>query len=212
MIQPDVPAAVDDDSPLARSNGELGLLEKLRRGDPAAATELVERYAARAYRIALGITRDAEGAGDVVQKAVWNVLRNVDTFRDDAALASWLYRIVTKAACQRARPTAHQRAGIARQDVLPRFHEDGAPVVIDDWSPRLNDRATVDRARVALSAAIDELPSDYRAVVILCDAEALTLAEAASALGLGVGGVKTRLHRARLFLRKRLTALMEAAT
>ena len=211
MIQPDIPAAVDDDSPLARSNGELGLLEKLRHGDPAAATELVERYAARAYRIALGITRDAEGAGDVVQNAVWNVLRNVDMFRDDAALASWLYRIVTKAACQRARPTAHQRAGIALQDVLPRFHEDGAAVVIDDWSLRLNDRATVDRARVALSAAIDELPSDYRAVVILCDAEALTLAEAASALGLGVGGVKTRLHRARLFLRKRLTALMEAA-
>lgn len=131
----------------------------------------MERYATRAYRIALGITRDAEGAGDVVQNAVCNVLRNVDAFRDDAALASWLYRIVTKAACQRARPPAYQRAEIALEDVLPRFHEDGAPVVMDDWSLRLNDRATVDRARAALNAAIDELSPDDRAVVVLCDAE-----------------------------------------
>jgi RNA polymerase sigma-70 factor, ECF subfamily len=211
MIQPDVPTAVGDESPLDRSNGKLGLLGKLRRGDPAAATELVERYAARAYRIALVITRDAEDAGDVVQNAVWNVLRNVDTFRNDAALASWLYRIVTNAACQRARPAAHPRADIALEDVLPPFHEDGAPVVIDDWSLRLNDRATVDRARAALNAAIDELSPDYRAVVVLRDAEGLTLAETARSLGINVAGVKTRLHRARLFLRKRLTAGLETA-
>jgi RNA polymerase sigma-70 factor (ECF subfamily) len=83
--------------------------------------------------------------------------------------------------------------------------------IVDDWSLRLNDPATRTRVRAALNAAIDELSPDYRAVVVLSDAEGLTLAETASSLGLSVAGVKTRLHRARLFLRKRLTAVMGAA-
>jgi RNA polymerase sigma-70 factor, ECF subfamily len=210
MTEADAPTAVGDDMP-ERTDGELGLLEKLRHGDPTAATELVERYAARAYRVALAITRDAKDAEEVVQKALWTIVRNVDTFRDDAALGSWLYRIVTNAACERARPTTHQRSDISLEDVLPRFHEDGAPDIIDDWSVRLNDPATRKRVRAALNAAIAELSPDYRAVVVLRDAEGLTLAETASSLGITVAGVKTRLHRARLFLRKRVTALMEAA-
>ena len=199
MTGADAPTVVGDDMPPARPDGELGLLEKLRRGDPAAATELVERYAAQAYRVALAITRDAEDAEEAVQRALWNAVRNVDTFRDEAALGLWFLRVVTNAACQKA------------ADVLPTFHEDGGPVIIDDWSLRLNQPALRPRVNAALNAAIDELPPDYRAVVVLSDAEGLTPAETASALGFTVAGVKTRLHRARLFLRRRLTALMEAA-
>src|SRR5262249_23108125 len=62
LTRPDAPTAVGDDMPPERNDGELGLLERLRRGDPAAATELVERYAERAYRVAFAITRDAEDA------------------------------------------------------------------------------------------------------------------------------------------------------
>jgi len=211
MTEADAPTAVGDDLPRERTDGELGLLEKLGRGDAAAATELVERHAARAYRVALTITRDAEDAEEVVQNALGNVVRHVATFLDDAALGSWLFRVVTDAACQKARRSAHQQAEISMDDVLPRFHEDGAAPSIEDWSVRLNDPATGNRVRAALDAAIDELAPDYRAVVVLCDAEGLTLAETASSLGMSVAGVKTRLHRARLFLRKRLTALMENA-
>ncbi len=211
MTEADAPAAVSDDMPPERTGGELGLLEKLRRRDPAAAIELVERDAARAYRVALAITRDAEDAEAVVQDALSNALSKVDTLLDDDALRSWLFRVATDAACQKARRTAHRQAEISMDDVLPRFHEDGAAPIIDDWSVRLNDPGTRTRMHAALNAAIDELPPDYRAVVIVCDAEALTLAEAASALGLSVADVKTCLHRARLFLRKRLPALMEAA-
>jgi len=211
MTEADAPTVVGDDMPPARPDGELGLLEKLRRGDPAATTELIERYAAQAYRVALAITRDAEDTEEVVQRALWNAVRNVDTFRDEAALGLWFLRVVTNAACQTARPTSDARADVSLADVLPTFHEDGGPVIIDDWSLRLNQPALRQRVNAALNAAIDELPPDYRAVVVLSDAEGLTPAETASALGLTVAGVKTRLHRARLFLRRRLTALMEAA-
>jgi RNA polymerase sigma-70 factor (ECF subfamily) len=193
--------------------GELGLLEKLRRGDPAGATELVERYAARAYRVALVITRDAEDAEKVVGDAVCNVIRNVETVRGDAALGPWLFRLVTNAACQKARRTTAQRAEISLEDVLPRFHDDGEPTaLVDDWSGRLNDPVALSRVRTTLNAAIDELSPENRAVVVLRDVEGLTVAEAAASMGTTVANTKTRLHRARLFLRQRLAARMEMAS
>src|SRR5262249_58807263 len=124
----------------------------------AAATELVERYAARAYRVARAITRHADDAEEVVQRALWNAVRNVDTFRDEAALGLWFLRVVTNAACQKARPTSRTRDDICLEDVLPRFHEGGGPTVVDDWALRLNDPATHTRVRAALDAASDELP------------------------------------------------------
>jgi RNA polymerase sigma-70 factor (ECF subfamily) len=213
MIRADAPPATPDDAPPSGTDGgDARLLAGLRRRDPAAANELVDRYAARAYRVAIGITRNAADAEEVVQDALWNGIRNVDSSRGDAAFGSWFYRIVANAACQKLRRTAHRRAEISLEEVLPRFHEDGAPeVLIDDWSGRLDDAATRTGVRTALSAAIDELAPDYRAVVIMRDVEGLTLAEAAAAMGITVANAKTRLHRARLFLRKRLAAFMEAA-
>jgi len=79
-----------------------------------------------------------------------------------------------------------------------------APVA--DWSMSVDDPARQTELRMVLSTAIDELPADYRAVVLLRDVEGLSQQETAEALGLTVVNVKTRLHRARLFLRKRLDA------
>jgi len=210
MRQADVAGgALDDDA----ASGERRLLDGLRRGEPAAENELVERYAARAYRLAIAITRNAADAEEVVQDALWSAIRKIDTFRGDAALGSWLYRIVTNAACQKVRRTAHQRAEISLDDVLPRFHEDGAPAaIVDDWSGRLDDPAIRSHVRATLSAAIDDLSPDYRALVIWRDVDGLTIAEAATSMGISLATAKTRLHRARLFLRKRLAVVMETAS
>jgi RNA polymerase sigma-70 factor, ECF subfamily len=210
MRQADVAgSALDDDA----ASGERRLLDGLRRGEPAAENELVERYAARAYRLAIAITRHAADAEEVVQDALWSAIRKIDTFRGDAALGSWLYRIVTNAACQKVRRTAHQRAEISLDDVLPCFHEDGAPAaIVDDWSGRLDDPAIRSQVRATLSAAIDDLSPEYRALVILRDVDGLTIAEAATSMGISLANAKTRLHRARLFLRKRLAVVMECAS
>jgi RNA polymerase sigma-70 factor (ECF subfamily) len=177
----------------------------------AAPSELVERYAARAYRVARAITRDPADAEDVVQDALWNVIGNVDAFHDDAALESSFYRAVTNAACRKAQRTTHQRAEISLKEVLPRFHEDGGPAVIDDWSGRVDEPATRSSMRDALDAAIDELSPADRAVVVLRDAEGFTLDETATWMGITIATAKARLHRARLFLRRRLAVAMEAA-
>ena len=85
------------------------------------------------------------------------------------------------------------------------FHENGehaAPVA--DWSPSLDDHTRQSELRMALTAALHELPPHYRTVLILHDVEGLSHIEAAETLGLSVPNVKSRVHRARLFLRKRL--------
>ena len=183
------------------------LVSALRRGDPMAVEDLVAAYGARAYRLATGITRNAQDAEEAVQDAFLSVTRKIDTFRGESAFRSWLYRIVVNAAYQRCRRRRRRGADVSLDEVLSEFDEQGrhaAPV--GDWSMRLDDPACQAELRAVLSAAIDELPADYRAVVLLRDVEGLPHREIAELLGLSVVIVKTRVHRARLFLRKRLEA------
>jgi RNA polymerase sigma-70 factor (ECF subfamily) len=196
-----------------RVDADGQLLEALRRRDSAAAEGLVTRYGARAYRLAMGITRNAADAEEVVQDAFWSVIRKIETFRGDAAFGSWLYRIVANAAFQKMRRGLHRRTEISLDEVLPTFHEDdGAAPPIEDWSERVDDPAIRSDLRSALSSAIEELSPEYRIVVVLHDVEGLPMAEVAKTVGITVANAKTRLHRARLFLRKRLATFMDATS
>jgi RNA polymerase sigma-70 factor (ECF subfamily) len=190
---------------------EGSLLEALRRRDPSAAEQLVARFGARAYRLAWGITRNAEDAEEAVQDAFLNVARKIDTFRGDSAFRSWIYRVVSNAAYQKVRGAAHRRAELPLDAVLPSFHEDGRhtePVV--DWSSAVDDPSRGTELRLALAAAIAELPAKYQAAVLLHDVEGLSSSEVAETLGISLGNAKTRVHRARLFLRERLAEAMTA--
>jgi RNA polymerase sigma-70 factor (ECF subfamily) len=181
------------------------LVEALRRREPTAAERLVDAYGDRAYRLAIGITGTAQDAEEVAQDALWTVVRKIDTFRGESAFGSWLYRIVANAAYQKLRGRHGRRGDISLDEVLPLFHENSrhaAPIA--DWSPSLADPSRQTELRIALTAAIDELPPGYRAVLILYEVEGLSNIEVAETLGLSVSNVKSRLHRARLFLRKRL--------
>jgi RNA polymerase sigma-70 factor (ECF subfamily) len=183
--------------------GDDQLLEGLRRGDSIAAERLVARYGKRAYRLAMGITRNTADAEEVVQDALWSVIRRIDTFRGDARLGSWLYRIVANAAFAKLRQRAARRREIALDEMPPAAREDGAGPA--DWSGPLDDPAIRCELRAALSTAIDELSPPYRAVVVLRDVEGLPIAEVARSVGVPISNAKTRLHRARSFLRRRLT-------
>jgi len=199
-----------------RADRDLDLLQALRDREPMAAERLVSRYGERAYRLARGITGNGQDAEEVVQDAFWTVVRKIDTFRGESAFGSWLYRIVANAAYQKLRGRQSRRGELSLDEVLPFFDEGGshfAPMA--DWSPRVDDPAIQAELRTALTSAIDELPAAYRAVLVLRDVEGRSNLEIATALGLSVPVVKTRVHRARLFLRKRLghcMTTMEATT
>jgi RNA polymerase sigma-70 factor (ECF subfamily) len=183
---------------------DTALVEQLRRDDGGAAEALVDTYGSRVYRLAVRVTGNASDAQEVVQDALWTVVRKIDTFRGDSAFGSWLYRIVANAAYQKVR-SRRRHPEVSLDDVPPAFHEDGEHVApIDDWSPKVNDPCHQTEVRRALTAALDALPADARTAVVLRDVEGLSMAEVAAALGLTISNAKTRVHRARLFLRQHL--------
>ena len=183
------------------------LLAALRRGDPTAAEDLVAAYGDRASRLANRITGNAQDAEEAVQDAFLSVIRKIDTFRGDCAFGSWLYRIVVNAAYERCRSRRRRGADVSLDTVLPVFDEHGRHVApVADWSLSVDDPARQIDLRIVLSTAIDELPADYRAIVLLRDVEGLAPGDIAAILDLTVDNVTTRVHRARLFLRKQLEA------
>src|SRR3989442_1784587 len=180
-------------------------LDLLRHLEPTAAERLVTTYGDRAYRLATSITGDGQDAEEVVQDAFWTVVRKIDGFRGESAFGSWLYRIVANAAYQKLRARQSRRRDVSWDEVLPFFDERSRHVVpMIDWSPRVDDPSVQTELRVALTAAINELPAAYRTVLVLRDVEGLANPEIAEIMGLSVPVVKTRVHRARLFLRKQL--------
>jgi len=195
----------------ARVERDQALIDALRRGEPASAERLIETYGERAYRLAMRITRNPQDAEEIVQDALWTIMRKIDTFRGEAAFGSWLYRIVANAAYQRVRGDRHRRSEISLDEILPVFHEDGehAPAIVD-WSSALNDPARQSELRRVLTSAMNALPEDYRTAIVLRDVEGFSTVEVAQTLGLSVANVKTRVHRGRLFLRKRLAEYASA--
>src|SRR2546425_11613450 len=96
---------------------DADLLEALRRRDVTAAERLVSTFGDRAYRLAIGITGKQQDAEEAVQDAFWKVISKIDTFRGDAALRSWIYRITANAAYQRRRSAARRRDEISLDEI-----------------------------------------------------------------------------------------------
>jgi RNA polymerase sigma-70 factor, ECF subfamily len=193
-----------------REDPDATLVEALRRDDPQAMEDLVERYANRVYRLALRITGSNEDAEEVTQDALWTAGRKVHTFKGDSAFGSWLYRVTANAAYMKLRSRRSRSNEIALDDVLPAL-DGGHFEPMDDWSPRVDEQALQGELREVLEGAIDQLPADYRTALVLHDIEGLSNPDIAEALGISLPAVKSRVHRSRLFLRKRLSSYMAPA-
>jgi RNA polymerase sigma-70 factor (ECF subfamily) len=194
-----------------RADRDLSLVEALRLREPTAAERLVATYGERAYRLAMGITGNKQDVEDVVQDACWSVVRKIDSFRGDSTFGSWFYRIVANGAYGKLRSRLGRPADISLDDVMPVFDEHGRHAVpVADWSSRVDNPALQSELREALTSSIAALPDLYRTVLVLRDVEGWSTVEIARGLGLSVPVVKTRVHRARLFLRKRLGNVLMA--
>jgi RNA polymerase sigma-70 factor, ECF subfamily len=197
------PTSLDRDWPL---------VEALRLREATAAERLVATYGKRAYRLAIRITGSEQDAEEAVQDAFWSVMRKIDTFRGDSSFGTWIYRIVSNAAYMHVRRRRQASVEIPLDQILPSFDEDGRHAdVIRDWSSSIDDPAVRAELRAVLSSAVSELPAQYRAVFVLRDVEGRSTAEVAGVLGITVATAKIRVHRARLFLRKRLSTFMASA-
>ena len=193
-----------------KTDGDAALVEALRRDDPEAPELLVETYGDRVYRLALRITGSNEDAEEAAQDALWTAARKISTFKGESAFGSWLYRIAANAAYQKLRARRSKAHEIAMEDVLPAFDDAGRHFEpMADWSERVDEQALQGELRRVLGAAIDGLPPDYRTALVLHDVEGLSNPDIAEALGISLPAVKSRVHRSRLFVRKKLADYMK---
>jgi len=194
-----------------KADRDARLVESLRRREAGAAEALVGAYGDRVYRLAIRITGSEQDAEEAVQDALWTAARKIDTFKGESAFGSWLYRITANAAYQKLRSRQGQRLEVSWEDLGPRFDEHNHQVEpFGDWSARIEEPALQTELRAVLSAAINDLPSDYRTAFVLHDMEGLSNPEIAETLHVSLPAVKSRVHRSRLFLRERLAKYVAA--
>lgn len=179
---------------------ESALLAGLRRGDEEAFEELVRSQMGRMLAVARRFLPE-EDARDAVQDALLNVTKSIGSFRGNARLSTWLHRIVVNAALMRIR-TRKRKPEESIEDLLPRFLEDGHQAEpAGPWRESALELIERDEVRQTVRESIQELPEDYRAVLLLRDVEERDTQETAELLGISAGNVKVRLHRARQALR-----------
>jgi RNA polymerase sigma-70 factor (ECF subfamily) len=153
-------------------------------GDPQAFGILAHRHRDRLWAVALRTLGDREEAADAVQDALISAFRHANSYRGDAAVTTWLHRIVVNACLDRVR----------RRQARP-----AVPLGERDIAYRRDDHAQVD-TRLDVRAALQSLPEGQRAAIVLVDMEDLSVAEAAEILGVAEGTVKSRCSRGRLAL------------
>lgn len=181
------------------------LIDRLKAGDEEALEALFNRYSTKLYNVAQKILGEVADAEEVIQDVFWTAFRKAKSFRGTAQFSTWLYRLTLNAALGKIRRSKKSKE-IEYEEYLPKFQRDGhhsvRPVV--DWSDSLDEKYAEQELHELLKDALDQLKPMDKSVVVLSDLEGMPDKEIAVMLGLTVSAVKTRLHRARLFLRGKL--------
>ncbi|HAX44362.1 MAG: RNA polymerase sigma factor [Bryobacteraceae bacterium] len=182
---------------------EAALVDQARGGDLAAFSELVRRYERRVYRTARHIVQNDEDAEDVLQEAMLKAFEHLDSFQGNSKFYTWLVRIAVNESLMKLRKRKSDRSVSLDESI----ETDEEPIVreIAVWDDNPEQRYSQTELREILDKAIDSLKPIFRTVFILRDVEELSTEETAEILGLSIAAVKSRLLRARLQLRERLT-------
>ncbi len=193
-------------SPALTPQSVLQLVERCRNGDLEAFDEIVALHQNRIYNVCFWSLGDADEAADATQETFLRAWRAIAKFRGESAFATWLHRIALNvthdAARRRGRAPVPFSATSSGEDDLPG---------IDPPDPALGPAqiAAQHERRLAVRRALAALPENHRTVLVLFDIEGLSYEEAAAALQLPMGTLKSRLNRARVALRERLEECRE---
>jgi RNA polymerase sigma-70 factor (ECF subfamily) len=192
-----------------RNSADEELVERMRAGDEAAVAELAADYGSRILQLALRYTRNREDAEEVAQDVLLKVYQNIEAFRGDSALSSWIYRITFNTAMSRLRSGRARAHGLTDEHAGACLAEPVSTPAerfdVADWSALADDELLRGQLRRRLMEALRDLPPIYRQPVLLRDVHGLSTEEASAVLRVNDQTLKSRLHRGRLILRDHLS-------
>jgi RNA polymerase sigma-70 factor (ECF subfamily) len=187
----------------AEAFDELSLVQKSRTGDAQAFSELVRRYERKIFRLAKHITQSDEDAEDVLQETFLKAYEHLGEFQGASKFYTWIVRIAVNESLMKLRKRKSDRTVSLDESI-----DTGEETVVREiavWEDNPEQRYSQDELREILEKAVDSLRPAFRTVFVLRDVEELSTEETAAVLNLSVPAVKSRLLRARLQLREKLT-------
>jgi RNA polymerase sigma-70 factor (ECF subfamily) len=182
---------------------EAAVVALARTGDAKAFNELLQRYERKIFRLALHITQNREDAEDVLQETFLKAYQHLDQFQGQSKFYTWIVRIAVNQALMKLRKRKSDRS-VSLDDTID-TGEDTVAREIAAWDENPEQQYGREELNQILTSAVDGLTPIYRAVFVLRDVDGLSTEETADALELSVPAVKSRLLRARLQLRDKLT-------
>jgi RNA polymerase sigma-70 factor (ECF subfamily) len=182
---------------------ELALVERSREGDASAFGELVRQYERKVYSLAKHITQNDEDAEDVLQESFLKAYTHLDSFHGDSKFYTWLVRIAVNEALMKLRKRKSDKT--VSLDEPQDTGEDMVTREIAVWEDDPEKKYSREELAEILKDAVESLKPSFRTVFVLRDIEELSTEETAEALGISIPAVKSRLLRARLQLREKLT-------
>jgi RNA polymerase sigma-70 factor (ECF subfamily) len=200
------PTAMSTIQPIAgelEPHPDVALVDRVRGGDVSAYDTLVRKYDRQIFRIAQHITQNREDAEDVMQDAFLKAYEKLDQFQGNSKFYTWLVRIAVNESLMRLRKRRTGKMVSIDEDI--ETEEGSVPRDLADWAPDPEQNYNQAELGEILRKTIQGLPQGFRIVFVLRDVEGLSTEETAETLGLSIPAVKSRLLRARLQLRERLS-------
>jgi RNA polymerase sigma-70 factor (ECF subfamily) len=182
---------------------DVALIERVRAGDVAAYDALVRKYERQVFRISQHITQNREDAEDAMQDAFLKAYEKLDQFQGNSKFYTWLVRIAVNESLMRLRKRRTGKMVSIDEDIAT--EEGSVPRDLADWAPDPEQNYSQEELAGILERAWKGLPKGFRVVFELRDVQGLSTEDTAEALGLSIPAVKSRLLRARLQLRERLS-------
>jgi RNA polymerase sigma-70 factor (ECF subfamily) len=182
---------------------ETPLVARAREGDARAFGELVQQYEGKIFRLAQHVTQNREDAEDVLQETFMKAYEHLDQFQGNSKFYTWIVRIAVNQALMKLRRRKTDKS-VSLDETID-TGEDTVVREIAAWGEDPEQRFSREELGSILDSAIQGLEPPYRSVFVLRDIDELSTEETADVLGLSVPAVKSRLLRARLQLREKLT-------
>lgn len=182
---------------------EVELVSQAKQGNLEAFTTLVNRYDGKIFRLTQHITGNRQDAEDALQETFLKAFSHLKQFQGDARFYTWLVRIAVNESLMKLRKRKTTNAVSLDEPV--ETEDDSLPREVAAWDPSPEERYAQQELREILDRAVQSLPPIFRTVFVLRDLDQLSTEETAEALNLSVPAVKSRLLRARLQLREKLS-------